>query len=174
MEKYKRSQVEVTCNYCKELFNKDKSEVSRNERLGKNNYCSRSCCGKATIGNIKERSDYDISKHANNRKDGYSGIREFLRRIKSRAHESDLTLQSLKELWDKQNICPYSGVQLSLPTGSGKHSHLTTASLDRIDSSRGSMLDNVQFVSSAINYMKNNMSHEDTVILCNNIAAHWS
>ena len=45
-----------------------------------------------------------------------------------------------------------------------------TASLDRIDSNKGYIKGNVQFISTAINYMKNNMSNEDTVKLCKIIA----
>ena len=39
------------------------------------------------------------------------------------------------------------------------------ASLDRIDSSKGYTKDNVEFVSTSINYMKNSMSKEDTLEL---------
>ena len=47
-----------------------------------------------------------------------------------------------------------------------------TASLDRIDSNKGYIKGNVQFISTAINYMKNNMSNEDTIKLCKIIAKH--
>ena len=46
------------------------------------------------------------------------------------------------------------------------------ASLDRIDSSKGYIIGNVQFISTSINYMKNTMSHNDTLLLCNLIAKH--
>ena len=51
---------------------------------------------------------------------------------------------------------------------------LYTASLDRIDSSKGYEIGNVQFISTAINYMKNTMSHEDTLKLCEIIAEKYS
>lgn len=49
-----------------------------------------------------------------------------------------------------------------------------TASLDRIDSSKGYEIGNIQFISTAINYMKNTMSHEDTLKLCKIIAEKYS
>lgn len=45
---------------------------------------------------------------------------------------------------------------------------------NRIDSSKGYEIGNVQFISTAINYMKNTMSHEDTIKLCNIIAQKYS
>jgi hypothetical protein len=61
------------------------------------------------------KSTYDITKHSDNGKDEFTGFREFLRRVKSRNYENNLDLNYLKELWEKQNICIYTGVKLELP-----------------------------------------------------------
>jgi len=72
-------------------------------------------------------------------------------------------------------MCPYSGIELQLA------SHINTkidpiyrASVDRIDSSKGYIKDNIQFVSTCINYMKNTLSHEKTIELCKLISKNYS
>jgi len=98
---------------------------------------------------------------ANNRRDEFSDFREHLRRASRRNKSFDLSLQDLKDQWDKQKgLCVYSKVQLIHPTP-GSNSHLYTASVDRIDSSLGYVKGNVQFISIAMNHMKANMSDED-------------
>lgn len=60
-------------------------------------------------------------------------------------------------------MCPYTKLKLVLPSQDNKDipfGHL--ASLDRIDSSKGYIEGNVQFVSTPINYMKNTMSDSET------------
>lgn len=87
----------------------------------------------------------------------------YLRNCRRRTqHEFNLTLDYLEVLWGNQNgTCPYSGVKLILNTHQKRCMDIRySASLDRVDSSKGYTMDNVQFVSTAINYMKNNMSHD--------------
>lgn len=63
----------------------------------------------------------------------------------------------------------------NIETDTKNHNNpIYTASLDRIDSSKGYEIGNVQFISTAINYMKNTMSHEDTLKLCKIIAEKYS
>lgn len=73
-----------------------------------------------------------------------------------------------------KGICPYTGIELKHPSIKKKNSIIKTASLeDRIDSSKGYVEKNLQFVSMAINFMKNSMSHEETIKLCKIIAEFW-
>lgn len=67
----------------------------------------------------------------------------------------------------------YSGIKLTLPSFVKKNSKITTASLDRIDSSKPYTKGNVQFVSTSINFMKGELSHDDTILLCKQIASFW-
>jgi hypothetical protein len=76
----------------------------------------------------------------------------------------DLDLSYLKSLWDKQNgICPYTGIKMILyPTPQQKRTkNAIQASLDRIDSSKGYIKGNVEFVCLAINYAKNGFSKQE-------------
>jgi hypothetical protein len=62
-------------------------------------------------------------------------------------------------LFLQQNkICPYTGEQLSF--GSAKFSKDRTASLDRIDSSKGYISGNAQWVKKEVNFMKQNYSED--------------
>jgi len=39
--------VEIVCDYCGRVFQREKSEVNRNKRRGRKNYCSKECKNKA-------------------------------------------------------------------------------------------------------------------------------
>ena len=47
-----------------------------------------------------------------------------------------------------------------------------TASLDRIDSSKGYTKDNVQWVHKDINYIKRDLSDSEFITLCKKVATH--
>ena len=156
-----RKKVEVSCSFCNNLFLKDDSEVKRNLSLGRKNYCSRKCVGKNNIkhfGDKVNRSTLHLNVY--NRRDEFTGFREHLRRIKYRNKEVNLTLQDLKSIFEAQNgICPYSGVILTISKNS-KNNPIYTMSLDRKDSNIGYIKSNVQFISIAMNHLKNSMNEE--------------
>gem|GEM_PF-6560452 len=86
----------------------------------------------------------------------YSPFRQHLklarRRVKGKDRQCTITLQYLKELWEKQGgRCPYTGWELDNPETTkdwdNRPLHPRRASLDRIDSSLGYVPGNVQFVS---------------------------
>lgn len=78
--------------------------------------------------------------------------------------EFNLTLQDLKDQWDKQNgICPYTGWQMKTAKCQTKEKIKKTpdrASLDRIDSKKGYIKGNIQFVSLISQYAKNDWNGE--------------
>ena len=68
----------------------------------------------------------------------------------------------MKQIWDKQNgICPYLNIKLVL-SGYSKieKNPIYSASIDRIDSTKGYTKDNIQWVSRSMNLMKNTMTSE--------------
>jgi len=127
-------------------------------------------------GNKNNKKGNSVTLIPNNHKDEFTPFRYYFRNAKKRFKNFNLTLEYLKEIWEQQNgICPYTGIKLQLATYTTNHNNpIYTASLDRIDSSKGYEIDNVQFISTAINYMKNTMSHEDTLKLCEIIAEKYS
>ena len=175
MLKYKQNRklITIKCDYCGKEFEKPLSEYNRNIKLGRANYCSRVCSGKMCNKNNKQKGNISCL-NPSNRRDQYTPFRYYFRNTKKRFKDFNLSLEYLKQLWEKQKgICPYTGIKLQLAEYKTNHNNpIYTASLDRIDSSKGYIIGNVQFISTAINYMKNNMSHKDTIILCNIIAKH--
>lgn len=67
---------------------------------------------------------------------------------------------------DQEKKCALSGILLNLKT-----IYDVTASLDRIDSTKGYVEGNVQWVHKEINMMKNNMTDEDFIKFCTCVAA---
>lgn len=168
MRKYKskRKLGECICDNCGIKFEKPLSEIKRNAKLERRNFCSRSCVGHHNTEKILNYipNPKDFKKYGP--RDEYTGFRDIMRRIKKRDANFDIDLIFLKELWEKQNICVYTGVKLKLPN-TRNNDNLYTASLDRIDSSKGYIKDNVQFISIAANFAKNSMSHEQMLEFCN-------
>jgi hypothetical protein len=156
-----------SCDNCGVIFEKPLSELNRNKKLGRMNFCTRSCVGKNNIKNFPDReNNYDISKHSSNNRDEFTGFRDFLRRIKRRNYEYDVDLEYLKKVWDSCNVCVYSGVKLTLPTHIQNNNPLVTASIDRIDSTKGYVKGNIQYISITANHAKNSMSHEQMLEFC--------
>jgi len=177
----KRKQEKVICSniHCGKEFLKDSSEVKRNEKKGRKNYCSLTCSGKSNnMEHLKEwNNSEDNKQHLNNirynRRDEYTGLREHYRRVKKRSDDYDITLEDLLNQWKKQKgLCVYSGVKLIHPINGGDN--LTKASLDRIDSTKGYVKGNIQFISIACNHAKNSMSHEEMIVFCGIITKHHS
>jgi len=164
--------INVMCEQCGSIFERENREQNRSLKLNRRTFCSRKCSGKANINNIPidKISNYDISQHSSNRKDEYTPFKSYLRRIKSRTKEIDIDLEYIKYIWEKQEgICPYSKIKLIL-CSDGINDPIYTASIDRIDSTKGYIKGNIQFVSTAINYMKHSMTHDETIELINIIS----
>jgi len=164
--KLKRKLITCVCDTCGCEFEKPESEYLRNIALGRHNFCSRSCSGKfitdKKLNSYKSSNHSDISKYCDNRKDKFTPFKETFRRAKRRFKEFNISLQDLKDQWELQNgKCAYTNLQLVLPIGNKSNDIRYTASLDRIDSSKGYIKGNIQFVATPINYMKSSMSDDD-------------
>lgn len=99
----------------------------------------------------------------------------FWQRIKRGANKRNIKYNLSKEyLWNlfiKQNQkCALSGIKLKIAKGSKKWWQRTTASLDRIDSSKDYIEGNVQWVYKDINFMKQSFSQEYFIKLCKKIS----
>lgn len=162
----------VKCFVCSKEFERANAEINRNKKIGRKTFCSRSCSGKHCITNIPEekRKNAKHLKKGSDR-DQYSPFRVFLKTCKMRMvqknREVNLSLRDLKEQWDKQKgICPYTGWKMKIaPCQSRKSIRKTPdrASLDRIDSKKGYVKNNIQFVSLIAQYAKNDW--DECVIL---------
>lgn len=100
-----------------------------------------------------------------------------IREAKLRDLVFNITIQDLQQQWIQQKgICALSGVLIQFPPGSvygraNKKGIITaqTASVDRIDPTKGYLKDNIQWVHKRINQMKSNDTNDDFFIWCYNV-----
>lgn len=93
-------------------------------------------------------------------------------RIKRKALERNLTFNiNIEDAWNifekQKNKCALSGLPIFLSRNISLKKQ--TASLDRIDSTKGYELNNIQWVHVDINKLKNNFPEEKLFFLCNQI-----
>lgn len=164
--------ITLTCDNCGSSFEREARELKRSKKVGRMNFCSRKCAGRHNLKNFGDKLNRIPPKQVKGCREPFGYI---LRNCRRREQEFSLTPDILRSIWNRQDgICPYSGVKLLLGNYSKRiEDQNVAASLDRIDSSKGYTEENVQFVSKSINYMKNTMSHEETIDLCKKIAEFW-
>lgn len=94
----------------------------------------------------------------------------YLRGATSRDIEFDLTIEDGWDVYVAQDKrCALTGLPIVMPKG-GKRQREYTASLDRINPSKGYVKDNVQWVHKAINHFKCDLDNDFFVLMCNLVA----
>jgi len=128
--------------------------------------------------NKKQREYYHSNKdlinsqntrYLNNPK---SWAKRMLNKSKERALESGVEHSISLEDIDIPKLCPYLGVELTFLIGSGQLP--TDASIDRIDSSKGYVKDNIQIISRLSNTMKSNATRSQLIIFAKNVIELYS
>lgn len=93
------------------------------------------------------------------------------RGLKGRKHSVPMTI-SIKQAWElfvkQDGKCALSGIVLEMSSVRSLH----TASLDRIDSSKGYVKGNIQWVHKDINMMKRTYSQQHFVNMCKLVASN--
>jgi hypothetical protein len=91
---------------------------------------------------------------------------------KDRNLEININMKYISSLFDKQNgKCAISGIGISLPENTKEFREGDcTASLDRIDSKKGYIIGNVQWVHKRVNFMKQDMNENDFIEFCHIIS----
>lgn len=85
----------------------------------------------------------------------------------SRGYQWELTIEDIWSLYQQQEgVCALSGV----PIGWSEKGLTATASIDRIDSSEGYILENVQLVHKDINFMKQQFDQDYFISMCKAVA----
>lgn len=132
-------------------------------RSGKSNACSQ-CCIKSGSNHKQWKGVGEISANwwTNHVVRGYN----------SKRRKQIVCTISIKDGWEQfltqQRKCALTGLLLTFPTKSGSNGG--TASLDRIDSSKGYELGNIQWVHKRINLMKNKFKQEEFIQFCRLVA----
>ena len=99
----------------------------------------------------------------------------FRKNAKSRKIPFEITEEDIKFLYEKQKgLCVYTKKELTLPKNYLFIFEPTVASIDRIDSSLGYTIANIQLVAKQVNMMKITLSHDEFVGLCKLISIHHS
>jgi hypothetical protein len=96
---------------------------------------------------------------------------------KKKGQGFDLTIEYIWELFEQQKgICKLSGLPIYLETSLGSFNkngyQRRTASLDRVDSSKGYLQGNVQWLHKDINQMKSDRTDEQFVEFCKAVALY--
>lgn len=161
--------IEVKCNSCDIIVLKLKKEVNRQRKKNPNAnfYCSLSCSGKQNASHLAGRYPFvagspqhakalEAAKQKNTK---YTGVLKFvaetLKRVRRRDPSHNLTVEYLLDLWDGQHErCAISNIPIQIDA----IDYVQMASLDRIDSEKGYVQGNVQYVSCSINFAKSTMS----------------
>lgn len=158
--------VTLQCDNCGSDFERRQTDVNNSRRRGMTaSFCSRSC----SVGHsnrVRENKPGWAEKFRGSDRDSLSPFRVYIRNCKQRSREMDVDAEYLKDLWDRQaGKCPYTGLKMVLPE-STTNSNLDTpwhASLDRVDSERGYVRGNVEFVCQFVNLGKRNFQ-KDVVV----------
>jgi hypothetical protein len=88
----------------------------------------------------------------------------------SRGFEFKITKEDMWNLWNKQNgNCALSGLKLRIERNYKKMKNMT-ASLDRIDSTKGYTVDNIQWIHKDLNRMKSDYPNQYFIEMCKLIA----
>lgn len=172
--------VECICYQCEKKFSRRKACHNQSLRLGRKEFCSRSCsviygnkspkrCRSGILKNLKKGSE----------KDEYSEFRWFMRVIKQRSKENgteyDVDLAYLKHIWiEQKGVCPLTGWSMILPKSKSKNiwpeeNPMYRASVDRIDSSLGYIKDNIRFIAVIANYAKSIWTDKELLHFCESV-----
>jgi hypothetical protein len=170
----------LICPLCNKEYYKTNSEINRNLKLNRLNFCSIKCASKYKLSLDDHLNIYRNSKNnkqhlkkLNNisKEKSLYNFKYYLRSTIKTRQFINLTTEYLKELWDKQKgICPYTNIKLipqTLSKSINSNNPYEYASLDRIDSSKGYIEGNVEFVSLGINLLKNKYSKKVVINFLN-------
>lgn len=110
------------------------------------------------VGEISKNWFYNVVHRSASGRKSRSGITKKL----------DITLEYIWDLFLKQNRkCRFTGLELTFPVKNTSSAFKeSTASLDRIDSTKGYVKNNVQWVHKKVNFMKGTLSDTEFIEFC--------
>lgn len=175
----------LVCKKCQKTFSRSVGEVHRNADLKRDTFCSIACATSSRLlGKKNPRAilNFGDKRCIGRDLDDLSPFRWFLKVCKCRSSERpeakqlELSAEDLKKTWeDQKGVCPLTGWKMQLPRGS--HAcwegipWFKRPSLDRKDSKRGYVRDNVRFVARIVNFAKNAGTDNDVLEFCEAVVA---
>lgn len=89
--------------------------------------------------------------------------------------EFSVTLEELWNLFLKQDKrCALTNVELTFTSNYRDYKKLQTASLDRINSDKGYIINNIQWVHKTINILKRDVDQDKFIEMCKQVARNFS
>ncbi len=166
------STISLTCRCCKVQFEYAQKEFKRQTKLGRNEdefYCSRSCARRWKNANRSDEEKAAAYKNLHERLKGNQYSRkglftQYLNKARHRGKDFNLDEEYLSSIWTGK--CALTKIDI---INTPNKTSLKAASLDRIDSSKGYIKGNVQFVSYGINLAKNSFSDDEVLQFINEI-----
>lgn len=156
------SYYKVRCD-CGHEYNTGHSTLSKKDRLG---YCNK-CFQKSAKRPKRNTMLTDTIS--------LTYYKILMRQANLRGIDFELSPEYLERIWKEQDgRCALSGTELNIQKSFSKKENRNkhTASLDRIDSNKGYVEGNVQWVLKDVNYMKLDMTQTKFISLCKQIAAY--
>jgi len=154
------------CYKCKnymsiDLFDNNPEESNIFYRDGKDRRC-KDCKHLQYKKRLSTNNTSTIEQLINKR---FLGLKDRAKRLNL---EVNIDLDYLKEIWNtQQGKCALSKIDMTNVSNNGRI--LTNLSIDRIDSKKGYIKDNIQFVCMAINQMKSDLTLDELYFFCENI-----
>lgn len=163
------SSILEKCQNCGKEFTLPKKEHTRQTKKGRKYFfCSASCSSSHnnTGRKLSSKTKNKLRETNLGNTYGYKGeFTYFLNKARNRNKDFDLTEEYLQTLWTGK--CALSGIDIF--NSKRQKNILSSASLDRIDSSKGYVKGNVQFVAYGINLAKNSFSDNDIKLFIESI-----
>lgn len=164
--KWKQAIYLCKCNACgNDEFYVTAGDVTRNKSCG---------CGRWNVNKKSKHSHHQVGNRSPYWK-GHGEISGYrFRKTQDRASKKGIEFNiTIEQMWDlflkQERKCSLSGKVL---TFGAKAKDYGTASLDRIDSSKGYVMGNLQWVHKTINKMKTNLDQEEFLQMCELITEH--
>jgi len=97
--------------------------------------------------------------------------------VKEKAQKRNLEFNlNIEDAWhlflEQDRKCVLTGIPLKINNRYAIKDHNNIASIDRIDSSKGYTIDNIQWVHKYINVMKWQLSQQEFIDMCNKVTEH--
>jgi hypothetical protein len=158
-----------TCKFCNE--EKELEEFYSNGCFSDGTKKYRTRCKKCVLSMLKTNQQSIYACKVIKRSSSYKNfISSILNHASQRKQHLgfNIDLIYLLQIYSEQNgLCAISGVQMTHIAGCGKVN--TNISIDRIDSSKGYVRGNVQFVCDYVNRMKQNLLIDEMLWWCDRI-----
>ena len=141
------------------------------ERSFSNKYTAQNAVDKGTkcysCRTVELNKNRDVATVKNPAWKGYKDVpgkvlSKLMNGAKTRSIEFSITLEDISNVYESQGKkCALTGVDLDWSTN---------ASVDRVDSNVGYVIDNIQIVTKQVNMLKKDMANHDFIMLCKAVA----